>query len=118
MPYLFTLLGITIWVTTVAVSSSALISYENSKQQQTIQANINGISQQTIDVVNSTPPTLQEIVPVEQTPQQIPINTNTKMITPEVVVQPKQVIVTPAKTSDTSIYTTKRTEQEEDEEDN
>ena len=116
MPYLFTLLGITIWVTTVAVSSNALISYENSKQQQTIQAKINGASQQTIDLVNSTTLISQEIVPREQTLQEIPINTKT--ITPEVVIQPKQTVITPIKKPNTIVPTTRRIEHEEDEEDN
>jgi len=116
MPYLPTLLGITIWVITVAVSSNALVSYENNKQQQAIQAKIDGISQQTIDTVSSTTPTPQEVISPPQIPPEIQKNTNTKTITPEVVAPPQQVVITPTKKPNTTMPTTIRIEREEENE--
>lgn len=36
MPYLYTLLGITAWVAITALSSNALVTYENGKQAENI----------------------------------------------------------------------------------
>lgn len=91
MSYLYTLLGITAWVTTIALSSSALVSYENGKQAETTKNFIDKTTQQVVGIPKAS------ILNVETPTQaaQAPSTTQeaAAVVTPEVVAQPKPAAV-------------------------
>lgn len=81
MTYLYTFLGITAWVATIAFSSNALISYENGKQAESAKSLINKTAQQITVTKAVTPTTTQVTTETQQVAQEVqPI--------PEVVSQP------------------------------
>lgn len=87
------MVGITVWIATIAFSSNTLISYENGKQAKVVKSIVDTTTKQITGIKNSTLPTTQTSIETKQVNQEI-------QVTKKVVSQP--VVTTPKTTTTTS----------------
>lgn len=108
MPYLYSLLGITAWVMTVALSSNALIAHENTLQAESVKKKVELYTKKS-EIIK--PAALQPVVTTSPTVSITQKDTPVTSVTQESSqnVSPKvKTVVTPVK----------RYEHEEDDDDN
>jgi hypothetical protein len=88
MTYLYTLLSITAWVATIALSSSALVSYENGKQVEAIKATITRTTAQVVAKKEATAPIVQVVSETQQVVSEPEVKPDSQVVSQPATIKP------------------------------